>query len=443
MQGSTYSYHLRPENIDYRALTHIIHFSLIPRADGSLDDITNGVSAENAASITGAAHAEGRKVLISVGGWESERLFDSATSDAHLASFVRNLLDLVTERNYDGIDIDWEPISPQDVGQMSALVTRLDSLMREMNPNLLLTATAGWQPSMFARLQHSFDQINLLSYDFSGPWPGWISWHNSPLYDAGFLFPDTDRVVPSIDSMLAEYVSAGLEKSKLGIGIDFYGYIWRGGTGTTTGGVTAPRQSWVDPPVVSSIPYYSIMHDYYQPEYYRWDTSAAAAYLSLDDTGSIHDAFISYDDERACAEKIGFAIRNGLGGAIVWELGGGWRPDVPTHDTLLRSIGKAAFGTTAVRASSDPNPITFWIEQNFPNPFNPSTTVRLTVPAQARVTIKLFDVLGAEVATLVDDDVSSGTHSLSLLGYNLSSGMYFLRFQAPGMIATRKCVVVR
>src|SRR5205807_4635839 len=95
------------------------------------------------------------------------------------------------------------------------------------------------QPALIASLQSQFDQINLMTYALSGPWPGWVTWFNSPIYDGGYRFPSTGGPVPSTDGMLASFLSAGVAASKLGIGIDFYGELWTGGSGTLTGGVSA------------------------------------------------------------------------------------------------------------------------------------------------------------------------------------------------------------
>ncbi|KAF0142156.1 MAG: fibronectin type III domain-containing protein, partial [Stygiobacter sp.] len=132
---------------------------------------------------------------------------------------------------------------------------------------------------------------------------------------------------------------------KLGIGIDFYGYVWNGGNGTTTGGVTKPRQTWTsDPWVQGNVPYYTIMQDYYQPQYYNWDDAAKASYLSIDNSGSTNDKFISYDDEKTVQAKFDYARTKGIGGLIIWELGGGYyraNQSAGQKDVLLQAVKNA------------------------------------------------------------------------------------------------------
>jgi chitinase len=193
---------------------------------------------------------------------------------------------------------------------------------------------------MFASLQNQFDQINLMTYDLSGPYGGWVTWFNAPIYDGGYRFPSTSGLVPSIDGMVNTYTSAGIAPAKLGIGIAFYGYVWSGGAGTSTGGAALPRQSWTTAPSTTAPTYEFIMTTYYQPQLYHWDTNAQSAYLSIDNSGSSNDKFISYDDEHACQAKVSYARNRGLGGVMIWELGSGYRPGQPSgqRDPLLQAV---------------------------------------------------------------------------------------------------------
>jgi len=251
----------------------------------------------------------------------------------------------MVSRGYDGIDVDWEPLSSSSASQYITFITELRNVIDGLSPRPLLTAAVIWEPLVFSQLQEKFDQINIMTYEMSGAWPGWITWHNAPIYDGGYWFESTGQPVPSTDGLVGDFLSAGLQPSKLGIGIEFYGAMWSGGNGTTTGGVTAPGQSWTSAPAVEMIPYYEIVEKYYQPANYRWDSAALASYLSIDNIGSSNDKFISYDDETTSYEKIKYIRNRGMGGLIIFELGGGWRPNAPVPDSLLQAIKTAALGT--------------------------------------------------------------------------------------------------
>lgn len=88
-------------------------------------------------------------------------------------------------------------------------------------------------------------------------------------------------------------------------------------------------------------------------------------------------------------------------------------------------------------------PTDFILSQNFPNPFNPSTTIKFAVPQTSQVLIKVFDVLGNEIETLVNQEKHSGTYEITWNAVNLPSGVYFYRLQAGSFVQTRKMILLR
>ena len=88
-------------------------------------------------------------------------------------------------------------------------------------------------------------------------------------------------------------------------------------------------------------------------------------------------------------------------------------------------------------------PTAFALEQNYPNPFNPTTTVRFRVPTSAFVSLKVYDVLGREVATLVDGMQQAGSHEVRFHAENFSSGVYLCRMNAGEFTATTKLVLAK
>jgi hypothetical protein len=75
-------------------------------------------------------------------------------------------------------------------------------------------------------------------------------------------------------------------------------------------------------------------------------------------------------------------------------------------------------------------PTSYSLGQNYPNPFNPSTTIQFDVPKTSIVTLKVYNMLGQEVATLVDEKREAGKYEVVLNGSEMSSGVYFYRLQA-------------
>jgi hypothetical protein len=94
-------------------------------------------------------------------------------------------------------------------------------------------------------------------------------------------------------------------------------------------------------------------------------------------------------------------------------------------------------------ATPAPVPATFALEQNFPNPFNPNTIIRYRVPNDGRIVLKVYNTLGAEVATLVDADLGTGLYSVEFDGSSLPSGVYFYRMKYSTFTETKKCLLVK
>ena len=94
-------------------------------------------------------------------------------------------------------------------------------------------------------------------------------------------------------------------------------------------------------------------------------------------------------------------------------------------------------------------PLTFALDQNYPNPFNPTTTIRYELADDALVTLKVYDVIGREVATLVGNEQQrAGVHNARFDGSSLSSGVYYYRWTAQTATAkefteTQKLMLVK
>jgi hypothetical protein len=89
------------------------------------------------------------------------------------------------------------------------------------------------------------------------------------------------------------------------------------------------------------------------------------------------------------------------------------------------------------------HPVKFALEQNYPNPCNPSTVIGYQLSVGSRVTLKVYDILGREVATLVDEKKNEGTYEVPFDVSRISSGIYFYRLTTPGKVFSRKMIVLK
>jgi len=317
-----------PSKLNMDSITHLFHFAATVKPDGTFTVTDFGLTDEHIAATVKRAHDAGKKVVFVLGGANSGPGFVGATNNENRPKFIEAVLAFVAKHKYDGIDIDWEPLRKADNTQYKTFVLELRAAMKKQNAELLLTAATGPDPlenkdigKLFADLQEQFDQINLMTYVLAGPWPGWMTWHGSALYNGGLKFGN-GRELPSIEANCNNFVAAGVHPSKLGIGLAFHADVWTGGTGTPTGGVTAPQQNWKTPPKLrNDVSYAEMMAKYYKPERVRYDDLTESPYLSIDMPDARNDMFISYSDAKAIGVRLEFMKTKGYGGCIIWNIG--------------------------------------------------------------------------------------------------------------------------
>lgn len=107
----------------------------------------------------------------------------------------------------------------------------------------------------------------------------------------------------------------------------------------------------------------------------------------------------------------------------------------------LRAVnqGKA----TSSELSSEDVPTRVSLEQNYPNPFNPSTKINYALPEAGNITLVVYDMLGREVATLIDGYQSEGFHSINFNASSLSSGVYLYRLTTPSSSVVKKMTLIK
>lgn len=123
----------------------------------------------------------------------------------------------------------------------------------------------------------------------------------------------------------------------------------------------------------------------------------------------------------------------------------------PTGDTVYVGVFNSnancvqMFTGTATAVQEPPHlPSTYSLSQNYPNPFNPSTKIEYTLMNNVKVTLKLYDILGREVATMVDGKQAAGTHFVTFDASKLSSGVYIYSLTtSDGFRMTKKMVLLK
>jgi chitinase len=301
------------------ALTHIVHWGALVNADGSLNLDYQRVTAD-APTLVSAAHAAGVKAILGViqPYWLGQRTNFQQAATSNRAALVDNIMRVADTYGFDGVDLDWEPFNPASDGPaMNALAADLKARLGTRTLTVAATVT---EYQYWGSAHGPFDRVNVMTYDLTGTWNAY-SWHNAALFAS-------DSMVWSVDLAVKRFTAAGVPAAKLGIGIPFYGWQWSGG------GITGPNQHWSSNPSTSQV-YYQQLASMITPQNSRWDSTAMVPYLS--DSNS----FVTYDNEQSIAAKIGYAKSNGLGGWIIWNLGGDYFPSQNPKHPLLTAVKNA------------------------------------------------------------------------------------------------------
>jgi hypothetical protein len=151
---------------------------------------------------------------------------------------------------------------------------------------------------------------------------------------------------------------------------------------------------------------------------------------------------LSYLPTSPGAPGIGGDLTAPIDQRSMYYLGGqGWTT-LTNADLIVRAFVTSS-GNAVVEGATVPT--VFALDQNYPNPFNPATTIRFDIPAGSAglTTLKVFNLLGQEMATLVNEELKPGTYKATFDARQFASGVYFYRLQAPGFSLTRKMVLAK
>lgn len=337
---------IRTSDIDWDAMTHMTYFALNIAGSGvpslSLDpNLRHNFNADRLRAIVPAAHAHDTKILFSVGGGGNYEGFSTAI-DTSRTELIQTISDIITEYGFDGVSLNMTPILPEDYSNyrlfVQQLSSRFDTLQTKQNKRPLLTAgvsnTSGIS-SLYADIHQHFDQLNILSFEMARPWRGWVTWHQSPMSHNNIMLENTSQFLPSINERVSEWVSAGVDRIKIGYTISFYGAVWNDVH------LLEKWDSWPteNQSIYSTLPVSSIYGNY-DLSRAQWDDKARASYLHVEDPKT----FISFENHRSVTVKIEYAKKNRLGGVMIWELSGGFYDDgTPVHslfDSLRPHVHK-------------------------------------------------------------------------------------------------------
>jgi hypothetical protein len=156
---------------------------------------------------------------------------------------------------------------------------------------------------------------------------------------------------------------------------------------------------------------------------------------------SFADSILTYSTGPSVS---GIRADNGTSRVVYLGFGLEQIDDRAIRDTLFaRSIHWLTENVVVENKQPKNIPYAFNLGQNYPNPFNPSTKIKYSVPSESFTSIKVYDILGNEVATLVNGEKQAGNYEVEFNASNISSGIYFYKLQSSGSVLVRKMVVLK
>jgi len=111
--------------------------------------------------------------------------------------------------------------------------------------------------------------------------------------------------------------------------------------------------------------------------------------------------------------------------------------------TITGKVFYGIYSPSNVEESNNLFPLKFNLEQNYPNPFNPTTIINYQIPKRGLVVLKVYDILGREVTTLVNEEKQAGSYEVEFNGSSFSSGVYFYRIEAGSFSDTKKLLLLK
>ncbi|MBM2841552.1 MAG: Cytochrome [Bacteroidetes bacterium] len=461
---------MHPREMNWSGLTHLIHFAVGPDSTPPYwhpaTSYTTGTSIADSLelfycygarwntdyhmidTLKAYAHANNVKLLLSCGGiWGAQAsAMDFITSDSSRTQvFVDAVVDFVLRNGYDGVEIDYEP--PPSRTQMSLLTSimkrKLINTLGSSAP-LVVTVANLAEGSYDLEVEPLIDQYLFMMYDFHFPFNGIgsvgseydVTGFNAPLgRPDSALYPMLNQASLNYDGRRPadprltgpnKFVEMGFPRSKIGVGIPFYGYRFNGRTAPNQprDGVWPQYISYVDVLIAPGTRHFEIV--------------SSSPWIGGD------DFFITYSDTVFVRKAVEWTKSNGFGGMMIYELWNGWIASAPQgqKDPLLRALIDA-LNVNSSTSQGTQVPDQFHLRNNFPNPFNPSTTIRFELPVSAHVRLEIFDVLGRQVETLRDEKMDPGVFDIKWSPKDLPSGVYIYRFAAGEVLRSGKMLLLK
>jgi spore germination protein YaaH len=400
---------------DYNALSHIAYFSY------EVDTATGGYTTTHGWDTTPIithARERGVKVILTVTNFGYDKNDKILSDTVKRERLITTVIALLKARSGDGVNFDLETIRNTQRGNMVSFIHRAATRIKAELPAAeisMATPAVDWSGTWdFAQLAGICDYLIVMGYDY----------YYSGSSTAGPVAPlegENYNITRTIDT----YVAAGVPRQKLLLGVPWFGLDWpvqSSARKAPTTNTASSRTYIVAEPMAQS---YGKVFD--QATMVPW-----FAYSS----GSMWRQ-VWYDDSLSLALKYALVRSRGLAGIGIWALSyDGGRPEIWNGIT-------SAFATTNGVSSDAAAPDRLRLLQNFPNPFNGISNIRFRILDRSWVTLKVYDLLGRQVAVLVNERKEPGNYTVTWDAAGAASDAYVCRLTTGTLVESRKMLLLR
>ncbi|MCK9211240.1 MAG: glycosyl hydrolase family 18 protein [Ignavibacteriaceae bacterium] len=406
----------------YDLLTHIALFDFAADSLGNLKNPPYWPWTD----VINKAHQNGVKVILSSTNFEASQMHQLLNSDSAKQNLFSNLKNKVESYKLDGVNIDFEEYYSSDRGDLlNGFMTALTNYLHTAIPNCEVSFAgpaingSGWK---LTGLANACDYIFIMGYAFAGKWSDYTG-SNAPLLGG------TYNITNTITKQYADVIKSN--PKKLILGVPYYGNRWQTKTQEPHAAVVNYGYTTRFRDDVSLSQTYGLLWENNEKTpWYRWKLNDTTWYQ------------VWFDNDSSLGLKYDLAKSYKLKGIGMWALGyDGSRTD------LWNAIEKR-FITSAVKEKKIAEP-KFLLSQNYPNPFNPVTSIQYSVVSRQFISLKVYDILGNEIETLVNEEKAPGIYTipfnlqLTTINQQLSSGVYFYQLRAGNFLQTKKMLYLK
>lgn len=402
------------KTIDYSLLTHVAIMAF--EAD-SLGNITPPINWPWI-DVINSSRDNNCKIILTVANFEGTQINKLMNDSFIRENLFNNIAKYLFPYSLDGINFDFENLLDSDKGEVVInFLILAGNHFKNINPSLEISFSTPivndgkWD---FKRMSEKCDYLFAMGYDFYGSW----SETTGPTAPFSGPFFSVSKAVLSDYKPVIDY-----NPKKLILGVPYYGNYWK----TDSERPYAPVKRF-NPDSLTNNWQKIILHrdlSNYKSAEYLWDEISQTPWLRWKDSTWNQ---IWFEDSKSIELKFELALTQKLRGIGLWALG----YDSGSRE-LWELIKSKFFNPTSIDSEIQANN-NFVLYQNYPNPFNPETTIKYSVPKilgknTSKVSLKVYDILGNEIALLVNEEKIPGIHEVKFASYQyeLASGIYCYR----------------